>query len=55
MAFVNFVVTLASNLLKPPEVMDTSPIPIEAFRYCRLITHYQFKMVPHSMSTVFGA
>lgn len=54
MALTVLVVSLASNFIKPPVVVPP-PVPIEVFKLCAFGTDYQFKMVPHSLSTAFGA
>ena len=55
MALARLAVSLASNLIKPPVVIDTPPIPIDAFKSCEFVVNFQFRKVPHSMGTAFGA
>lgn len=49
------VVSLASNLIEPPVVVDPPSTTIDVFKLCRFIPNYQFKIVPHSIVTAFGA
>jgi len=55
LALARLAVTLASLFLRPVTLMDLPPIPVDAFNLCPVVVDLQFKVVPNSLATTFGA
>lgn len=53
-SLTRLAVSLASNLIKPPDVIDLPLVPFNPFNLCGFVVYFQFKTVPHSLGTAFG-
>ena len=55
LALARFILTLVSSVSRPVTFINLPQIPVDAFNMCPVQVHLMFKVVPNSLSTVFGA
>ena len=54
MAMARLALSLAACFLRPVELLDLPPIPIDAFNLCPIVARYELRYATGVVGTVFG-